>query len=382
MLHDPDGIDGDELLRLANLRKPVSFFDKTKLGPDGYLVTTQDSNVRLPDGTIIASGIEFRNNAHLLPQFTADAFVPCGGRPNAVHMGNVQYFLYGGNSDGTIPRESPTAAGESPVSKTLRFRYIVEGANLFFSPDARLAIENAGIILFRDASANKGGVTSSSLEVLSALVLSDDQFDRNMCVKPQGKDTGCLDAGKMLLAPKLYEEYVKEVQKIIEINAFLEFECLWREKKRTGLPYTTLSDSLSTKIVNLAYKLGEEASLYENESFFTHVMEHAIPKTLRDFLKGYENVIAKLPETYRKALFSSFTASRFVYKYGLNPSDFAFFEFADGIMKGTMSIDDTSWINESGAGMSLTKQPSQTRATLTRERLSRENVQIMHAMAQ
>ena len=37
-----------------------------------------------------------------------------------------------------------------------KFKYIVEGANLFFTQDARLQLEKAGVILFKDASANKG----------------------------------------------------------------------------------------------------------------------------------------------------------------------------------------------------------------------------------
>jgi glutamate dehydrogenase len=34
----------------------------------------------------------------------------------------------------------------------------------------------AGVVLFKDASANKGGVTSSSLEVLVGLGLSDTEY--------------------------------------------------------------------------------------------------------------------------------------------------------------------------------------------------------------
>lgn len=49
---------------------------------------------------------------------------------------------------------------------------MLEGANLFFTTDARLALEKAGATIFKDASANKGGVTSSSLEVLAALALN------------------------------------------------------------------------------------------------------------------------------------------------------------------------------------------------------------------
>lgn len=48
---------------------------------------------------------------------------------------------------------------------------VVEGANLFLTQDARIVLEKSGMILFKDASANKGGVTSSSLEVIALLRL-------------------------------------------------------------------------------------------------------------------------------------------------------------------------------------------------------------------
>jgi glutamate dehydrogenase len=37
-------------------------------------------------------------------------------------------------------------------------------------------LEDAGILLFKDASTNKGGVTSSSLEVLAGLAMDDIEF--------------------------------------------------------------------------------------------------------------------------------------------------------------------------------------------------------------
>jgi glutamate dehydrogenase len=36
------------------------------------------------------------------------------------------------------------------------FKYIVEGANLFFTQQARLHLEKRRVILFKDSSANKG----------------------------------------------------------------------------------------------------------------------------------------------------------------------------------------------------------------------------------
>lgn len=38
------------------------------------------------------------------------------------------------------------------------FKYIVEGANLFFTQQARLYLEKRKVILFKDSSANKGSI--------------------------------------------------------------------------------------------------------------------------------------------------------------------------------------------------------------------------------
>lgn len=53
-----------------------------------------------------------------------------GGRPAAVTVDTVQSFI-------RLPNGS------------LRFKYIVEGANLFFTQQAREEIEKAGIIVFK-----------------------------------------------------------------------------------------------------------------------------------------------------------------------------------------------------------------------------------------
>lgn len=79
------------------------------------------------------------------PDATADFFVPCGGRPESVNLQNVHKMFHSNGAP--------------------KFKYIVEGANLFISEGARQKLEDSGIILFKDASTNKGGVTSSSYEV-------------------------------------------------------------------------------------------------------------------------------------------------------------------------------------------------------------------------
>ncbi len=135
VLYDPSGIDRVELLRLATARKMVDQFDVTRLGPGGFRVLVGETHIKLPSGEPVASGLVFRNNFHLHPLSTADLFVPCGGRPEAVNAANVSQLF--------------DAAGRP------RFRAIVEGANLFFSEQARLQLEKKGVLLIKDASANK-----------------------------------------------------------------------------------------------------------------------------------------------------------------------------------------------------------------------------------
>jgi glutamate dehydrogenase len=48
VLADPNGINREELVRLAQLRVPVSNFNQAKLSKDGYLVRVEDQDIKLP----------------------------------------------------------------------------------------------------------------------------------------------------------------------------------------------------------------------------------------------------------------------------------------------------------------------------------------------
>jgi glutamate dehydrogenase len=87
----------------------------------------------------------------------ADVFIPAGGRPNTIDASNWRQFL---KSDGTP---------SSPL--------VVEGANLFITPEARQSMfEEAGILIVKDSSANKAGVICSSYEICAAMLLTEDEF--------------------------------------------------------------------------------------------------------------------------------------------------------------------------------------------------------------
>jgi glutamate dehydrogenase len=293
VLYDPNGINRDELTRLAKARKMTDHFDKSRLSAQGFFVGIKDRDVKLPNGEVVESGLQFRNEFHLNPRAAAFLFVPCGGRPESVNIQNVGQFM---NKDGTP-----------------RHKVIVEGANLFITPEARTVLERAGVILYKDASANKGGVTSSSLEVLAALTLTDAEFAQHMSVPVGGP------------APQFYRDYVNDVIQIIENNAALEFACLWMEHARGAGIRHVLTDKVSDKI-NSVCDFIMKSTLYDDVAVRHAVMRKAIPPTLLKLLP-LDTILQRLPEAYARALFGSFVASRYVYRNGLEVPETEFVTF-------------------------------------------------------
>ena len=196
VIYDPKGLDRDALLRLVANRQMIDQFDG-ELGEGGFLVRVSDKNVTLPNGHLVQSGTKFRNEFHLNPIVKADYFVPCGGRPESVNMTNIEKMF---SEDGKC-----------------RFPYIIEGANLFITDPARQVLEDRGCVLFKDASTNKGGVTSSSLEVLAGLSFSDKEFTEHMAADDDGR------------FPAFYKTYVEEIIERVEANAKCEFEIIWKQ---------------------------------------------------------------------------------------------------------------------------------------------------------
>ncbi|KAF2735428.1 NAD-specific glutamate dehydrogenase [Polyplosphaeria fusca] len=292
VLVDPQGLNHDELLRLAKQRAMINQFDISKLSPEGYRVLVDENNVKLPTGETVYNGTSFRNTFHLRGGQHYDTFVPCGGRPESIDLSSVSKLIIDGKS--VVP-------------------YIVEGANLFITQDAKLRLEKAGCILYKDASANKGGVTSSSLEVLASLSFDDAGFIENMCIREDGT------------APEFYDQYVKNVQKIIQNNARLEFEAIWREHQTSGQPRSILSDTLSIAITKLDEEL-QSTELWHNVAFRKSVLSEALPNLLIEKI-GFDQLIERVPDNYLRAIFGSYLASRFVYEYGISASQFSFFDF-------------------------------------------------------
>ena len=255
-------------------------------------MSINDKEVTLPDGTLVPNGEEFRNSFHLNPLAKADLFVPCGGRPAAVNINNWQKLF----DDKGNPK----------------FKIIVEGANLFITEEARLRLEEHGVILIKDASANKGGVTSSSLEVFASLALNDDEFEAHMIVKD----------GKV---PDFMKSYVDEVIKTIKYNARTEFELLWSENEQKGIPFTHLTNMVSRKINDMTDAIFN-SDLLANTKLKTKIVKEYTPKPLLD-LAGIENIFKRVPENYLNAIVSTKLATSFVYTHGLDSNEIDFYNY-------------------------------------------------------
>ena len=127
-----------ELRRLVEASAPIASFDNKLLGNRGALRTADDG-----DGAALRDAMHFRVDA--------DVLVPCGGRPGTIHAGNAREFLKPGD-------DGAPGAPRAPI--------IVEGANLFLTPEARQILHGeAGVLVVKDSSANKCGVVCSSYEI-------------------------------------------------------------------------------------------------------------------------------------------------------------------------------------------------------------------------
>lgn len=232
------------------------------------------------EGTIVEDWISgnemnalYRNHVH---QTTVDVFIPCGGRPRTLRDTNYKDFL--------DKLGDPTAKG------------IVEGANLYFSPWARHYLEEAGVLIIKDSSANKGGVICSSFEILCSLCLTDDEFLANKTA------------------------LVDEILARVKACALNEAQLLLSEHAATQKPLTELSDGISKRINYftdqlLSYLETIELQSNPNDPLIQCFLNYC-PATLLN--KFQDRLLHEIPENHKKAIIASHLASRLVYQRGLH----------------------------------------------------------------
>ena len=289
-INDAQGLDLEELEKLFQAGKAIRHYPHERLSKGGFLLdrekrrepspyTQQTLCWRNRDGTVVAewlSGNEmnalYRNNVH---QTIADIFVPCGGRPRTLRESNYTDFL--------TPEGKPTS------------KAIVEGANLYLSTVARQNLEQKGVLIIKDSSANKGGVICSSFEILCVLTLKDEEFLKHK------------------------ETLVSQVVKRLKEFAFNEASLLLNTHQQTGTPLTELSDQISKRINLFTDQLlayFEKMEISSNpENPLTKCFLQYCPKFLRE--QHQSALLELIPANHKKAIIAAHIASRLVYFRGL-----------------------------------------------------------------
>ncbi len=259
---DPAGLAIDELTRLVKDASPVASFDPARLGPDGRVVSIDQPG-----------GINLRNTLH--NRITADAFIPAGGRPNTINESNWEEFL---------------DANGNPSSHV-----IVEGANLFITPQARTRLSQKGVIIIKDSSANKAGVICSSFEIIASMLLEEHEF---LALKPR---------------------YVAEVLVKLCALADMEASTLFREHRRKPTVHLPLLSERLSRAINHATDAinAAVAPLYEAHPTLVKqlVIQH-LPASLYE--QCGEKVFEQIPIAYLNRVIASSLASRIVYREGLD----------------------------------------------------------------
>ena len=270
--HDPHGLDWDELLRLVQAGSGIANFDPRRLSSasEARACAANDRD-----------GEAFRDT--LYQRVEADLFVPCGGRPWTIDERSWNRFLR--------PDGRPSA------------KAMVEGANIFITASARAHLEDAGLVVIKDSSANKGGVICSSYEVLANLIMEPEEFT----------------AAKA--------RYVQEVIDIIRGRCSAEAKALlaaWR--RRGGQPGHAGSVRLSELSARFSAEINRVAGLFE-PLIAAHLDDRELAAVWRRQLEAHcpaaiaemyqDRLITRIPRPHRIAILAKRLASQMVYREGL-----------------------------------------------------------------
>lgn len=275
---DPDGLDREELLRLVSESLGLDKFDPEKLRGEGaaiiYMKAEMGSDgernllVHRSKGAIQHKRVSrdeamTRFQENLLCR--TDVFIPCGGRPATIDADNVKAYIPGGKAS---------------------MRAVVEGANSFITPAARDILQDAGVWVIKDASANKCGVITSSYEIISGLMLNAEEFQ------------------------EIKEELVVSIMENLRRSARLEADWLFAQYHAApGNKLTALTERLSRRINSLNLAVKDFLDTHPQYVLDQTILEH-LPAV---FMQKYPDRVSRIPEEYRKAIVAVELATRIVY---------------------------------------------------------------------
>lgn len=293
-LYDPNGISHDELRRIV-LAADLDAFAPEFLGEGGFIVyrtgrrieglKESHRKIRRDTAGLVEEWLDIddfnRLYNNLVFTVKADLFIPAGGRPETIDGQNWQSFL-----------------GENGVPSS---GIIIEGANSYITPEARVQLQKNGVVLMRDASANKCGVISSSYEIIANLLLTEREFMEQK------------------------ERYAGDVLAILEKRAADEARLILRRRRESGgtLLFSEISETISQNINRLYTQLFDFFSAHPERClqppFRQAILSH-LPRMLRDS-PAYRARIRKLPQKYLCAILAAEIGSSLVYS-GSRDADF------------------------------------------------------------
>jgi glutamate dehydrogenase len=288
--YEPKGFDLEVLEGMFHRVEAISEYPPERLSEEGWVLqmnkVRQASSLTKECRVVRKAGEEwipssaahklYASNAHVTP---ADVFLPCGGRPRSLSVDNVESFF-----------DPKTGA---PTS-----RLVVEGANLYITPQAREVLEDRGVVVFKDSSANKCGVVSSSYEILAGLSLTEDQFAK--------------------IKPDLARDILSRLETIANDEARCMIEYYAKNGRRVHMAQISelvserinkFTDEIAAFLKPLDLAAPENAALHEQ--FVTYV-----PQCIRS--KYLSQCIAFVPEMHKKAIIATRIACNLVYSRGLD----------------------------------------------------------------
>ncbi len=288
VIYDPNGLDLAYLHELFSQTKPIRFYPPEKLSDGGFLL---DLRTEKKEAVHIVKVLSLKKvGQHLREEWlsgseaqeivrtfvhktSADVFIPAGGRPATLNHANAHEFL--------DKEMKPTA------------KAIIEGANLYLTPEAREFLENKGTIIIKDATANKGGVICSSYEVLSSLSLTDEQFLEHK------------------------ETIVQEILHKVQEYARAEVKLVLATHSETKEYCSRISRKVSERINKYSAEIRDYLQplvLDENSPYMSCFTDFCLPLLNKNFS---ESLKASIPDIHKKAIIAAWIASKIVYLRGL-----------------------------------------------------------------
>jgi glutamate dehydrogenase len=290
-IRDDQGLDLNLIKDLFYQGKGIAYYPPEKLSPGSFLLNKAHKRYpsayiqetlcwRKKETEVVEDWLSGSDTNHLLRynlhKTQTDIFIPAGGRPRTLNEKNIHEFL--------DEHGKPTA------------KAIVEGANLYLTPPARRFLEERGVLIIKDSSANKAGVICSSFEVLCGLALDDEQF----------------------LEQK--EQLVAEILARLRICALNEADLMLRTHQKTGEYLTFISDQISSRINQFTYEILDYLDPLPlphsfNDPMIRGFLNYCLPTLCEKFST---NLLHQIPDHHKKAIIACHLAAYMVYKKGLD----------------------------------------------------------------